>query len=391
MPHDPSPSGPIPAGPSRRAFLGGAAAATAALGLSPGEAAASKPRVAGLVSVSDEAEYDRLVKLCYNENPYGPSESVLRALEHATRYANRYLCPDGGVLQAIAAHHGVAPENVLLGAGSTEVLGIAARAFLAEGQQIIGSTPTFELVYQFATGVQAAAHRLPLLGDYRQDVKAIAAAARRPDAGFVYVCNPNNPTGLIVTRDEVAELVDAATSDTPLVIDEAYCDFADSDAYRSALPYVRSGEPVVVVRTFSKAYGMAGVRLGYAVAPPELIERMSRHAGDMSVSVLARWAGAAAIADQQARQRVCEETIRLRREVTVELRGLGYESLDSQASFFMVDLKRPVKPVIDAFRTEGVLVGRPFPPMLNHLRVSIGAPAEMQRFLDAFKKILPAA
>jgi histidinol-phosphate aminotransferase len=217
------------------------------------------------------------------------------------------------------------------------------------------------------------------------------AAARKPDAniGFVYLCNPNNPTGVVVGKQEVGELVAGLPSDLPVLIDEAYHDFVDDDAYETAIPHVLAGRPVIVARTFSKAYGMAGVRLGYAVATPAMIDRLNRHAGDMSVSALAKWAGVAALADRKTYDFVRGETLKLRSETTAELRQLGYESLPSGGNFFMVDLKTPVGPVISAFRDRGILVGRPFPPLLEHLRVTVGARDEMAKFVAAFREIMP--
>jgi histidinol-phosphate aminotransferase len=385
----------------RRDFIAGLTAGAAALGWrsstghaqSPAAGAAGGGAPAPIVNNDISADaFDAQIKLCFNENPYGPSEATLDAIKHACRYANRYGYPDGGITRAIAEYHDASPANILLAAGSTEILSIVAQAFLGDRQRVLGVAPTFGSVYQFATGLDADSIQLPLRPDYGQDIPAMIAAARKPGAniGFVYLCNPNNPTGVVVGKQDVNELLDGLPSDLPVLIDEAYHDFVDDSAYETAIPHVLAGRPVIVARTFSKAYGMAGVRLGYAVATPAMIDRLNSHAGDMSVSALAKWAGAAALADRKTYDFVRGETLKLRGETTAELRQLGYESLPSGGNFFMVDLKTSVGPVISAFRDRGILVGRPFPPMLEHLRVTVGARDEMAKFVAAFREIMPA-
>jgi histidinol-phosphate aminotransferase len=267
------------------------------------------------------------------------------------------------------------------------------RAFLQPGQRVLGVSPTFHSVYEFATGCKADSIQLPLTDNHEQDIPGLVAAANKPDAnvGFLYLCNPNNPTGMVVPKDQVAQLLDGAPRGLPVLVDEAYHDFVDDPAYESAIAHVVADRPVVVARTFSKVYGLAGVRLGYAIAPPQLIARMNQHAGDMSVSALAKWAGVAALTDRASYDRVRLNLIQSRNATTARLDKAGYATLPSGGNFFMVDLRRPVGPVITAFRDRGILVGRPFPPMNEHLRVSIGTPEDMQKFIAAFNDILGAA
>jgi histidinol-phosphate aminotransferase len=173
----------------------------------------------------------------------------------------------------------------------------------------------------------------------------------------------------------------------PVLIDEAYHHYVDTPEYATSIPYVLEGRPVIVTRTFSKIYGLAGMRLGYAIASKALIDRMRPHCTG-SINALVKWAGVTALADIAAAERVRSTTLQLRRKTTAELDGMGFKVLPSQTNFFMVHIRRPVQPVIDEFRTRGVLVGRPFPPMLEHLRVSVGTAEEMARFLGAFKEIV---
>ncbi|HUF51900.1 MAG TPA: histidinol-phosphate transaminase [Longimicrobiales bacterium] len=377
---------------SRRGFVGAGAAAFGYLG-TRGAAGlwAEDDAVAAHALFAQEDPYDAMAKLAFNENPYGPSESVLKAMNYAYKYASRYGYPDSGLVRALAAHHGVATENIMLGAGSGEILEVVGVSLLGDGKKVIGVEPSYGQVYQHATSVRAEAVTVPLLPDYRQDMGALIDAANRHarDVGFVYLCNPNNPTGRIVTKREVQQLLDGIPRDMPVLIDEAYHHFVDDSEYATSIPYVLEGRPVIVARTFSKIYGMAGIRLGYAVAPRALLQRMGPYSTG-SISALARYGGMAALQDNAAEARVRETTLQLRRKTTAQLQRLGFDVIPSETNFFMVHLRRPVQPVITEFRSRGVAVGRPFPPMTEHLRVSIGTPAEMDRFMAAFREIMQA-
>lgn len=245
-------------------------------------------------------------------------------------------------------------------------------------------------MYQYASGIKADAIKLPLGADYRQDIPSLIAAtkANYRDVGLVYLCNPNNPTGIIVTKQEVKQLLDGIPPDVPVLIDEAYHHFVEDPNYATSLPYVLEGRQVVIARTFSKIAALAGMRLGYAVAPKALIDRMRPHSVG-SINALVKWGGVAALKDTASQQQVKSMTLQLRKKTTAELESLGYKVLPSETNYFMVHIRRQVQPVIEEFRQKGVLVGRPFPPMLEHLRVSVGTAEEMNRFVTAFKEIFP--
>jgi len=381
---------------SRRGFVGGLATAVGYLGLKPdGELwAQGGPPRAGLAPLAAprRQDYDSLAKLASNENPYGPSDLVLKAMSDAFKYSNRYGYPDGDIQEAIAKHHGVDPDNILLGAGSSEILEVVGLAFLETGQKVVGVEPTYGTVYQQATSIRADAIRVPLLEDFRQDIPGIIKATNRNyrDVGFVYLCNPNNPIGRIITAQEVRQVLDSIPEDMPVLIDEAYHHFIDDPAYATSVPYVLEGRPVIIARTFSKISGLAGMRLGYAVAPRELIQRMRPYSTG-TVNALVKWGGVAALNDTETNERVKRVNRELRTKAIAELEGLGYSVIPSETNFFMVHIRRPVQPVITAFREKGVLVGRPFPPMLDYLRVSVGTADEMSRFSTAFKQVFTTA
>lgn len=387
---------PLYNGMSRRGFVGGVATAVGYMAFkSPSELMADE-------AVSEarrlraprgpEDPYDLLAKLSFNENPYGPPESVLKAMTQAFKYANRYGYPDGGITEAIAKHHGVKPENVLLAAGSGEILDVMGTAFAPDGKTVVGVEPSYGFVYSHVSSVKGDALTIPLTPDYRQDIGALLSTVKKHyrDVGFVYLCNPNNPTGRIVTKQEVRQLLDGLPADVPVLIDEAYYHFVEDSDYATSIPYVLEGRPVVVTRTFSKIAALAGMRLGYAITQPEYIKKLSPFISD-SISAVVKWGGVAALADTESQAHVKKVTLELRKQTTSELKSLGYEVVPSETNFFMVNLKRPVRPVIAEFEKKGVLVGRPFPPMNEHLRVSVGNADEMKRFMVAFKEIMASA
>lgn len=379
---------------SRRGFVEGLAAVAGALALSPAAARAADvlvrqgggPSFDGRAFAADD--YDSYAKLAANENPYGPSDVVMQAMTNAFKYSNRYGYPDGHILEEIARLHGVEPNQILLGAGSGELLSVAALAFLGEGRRVIGVQPTFDTVFRFATGVHAESIQLPLKADHTQDIPLMIRTTRQNwrDVGLVYLCNPNNPTGRIVTATEVQQLLDSIPEDVPVLIDEAYHHFVEDPAYATSLPYVAQGRQVIVTRTFSKISGLAGMRLGYAIAPAPLINRMRPHS-IASINALVKHGAVAAMKDVEGQARVKRVNSELRAKTVAAVEKLGYTVIPSETNFFMVHIKRPVVPVIAAFKEKGVLVGRPFPPMTEHLRVSVGTPAEMERFLSAFGQL----
>lgn len=389
---------------SRRHFLGGASAAAAlgTLGIAP-EGVAARDILAAQKGIrrlpggaplwraqqSQVDAYDALAHLSSNENPFGPSDKAIEAMTYAFKYSMRYGYPDNNVQDRIAQAHGVPRDHVLMGAGSGEILDVVGLTYLAADKKVVGVEPSYGSVYSHATGIDAETILLPLEADYRQNIERMVEATNRNarDVGFVYLCNPNNPTGVTVTADEIAYLLDNIPQDIPVLIDEAYHHFVEDPAYEESLKYVREGRRVIVARTFSKIYGMAAMRIGFAVAPPDMIAEM-RNYSTGSVNALARWGAVASMDDKPASDRMLAHNRRWREQTISDVEGLGYQVIPSQTNFFMVDLRTRVAPIRQAFRERGVAVGRDFPPMLEHLRVSVGTEEEMGRFMNAFEDIM---
>src|SRR5262245_63060930 len=378
---------------SRRKFMGGVAAAVGYLGVKPEAdllAQQGAPAAAPRVRPAND-DWDSFAHLSSNENCWGPPESVMKAMNNAWKYANRYGYPDGNLVGEIAKHHGVKQENILLGAGSGEILDVVGTTYLLGGKKVLGVEPTYSSVYQHATGIKTSVIKLPLNKDYTQNIPAMIKAANdhASEIGLVYLCNPNNPTGLIVTKEEVKQLLDGIPKGMPVLIDEAYHHFVDDKRYATSVPYVIEGRQVVIARTFSKIAALAGMRLGYAIASTENIQKMRPYSMG-SINALVKWGGVTALKDEAAQAEVKGKTLALRKKTTGELAAYGYESIQSETNFFRVEIGREIQPVIDEFRTRKVAVGRPFPPMTKHMRVSIGTEEEMDRFMKAFKEIFPA-
>jgi histidinol-phosphate aminotransferase len=314
---------------------------------------------------------------------------VKKAMTDSFKYAQLYGTPDNGLMDALTKLHGVPRQNLLLGCGSGEILQLAGTGFVIGAQKaVVGVDPTYGDVFSQAAQIKADAIRVPLRADYSQDMSWLIKAVKNNyrNVGLVYVCNPNNPTGMIVSKQEIRQLLDGLPEDIPVLIDEAYHHFVEDRNYESAIPYVLEGRPVIVARTFSKIAGLAAMRLGYAIARPDLLAKMRTYqTGSQSVAV--RFGAAASIADTASMERVKRLNTELRNKTVAELKSLGYESLPSEANFFMLHVKRPVQGVIADFREKGIAVGRPFPPMTEHLRVSVGTAEEMARFMTAFKEI----
>jgi histidinol-phosphate aminotransferase len=290
---------------------------------------------------------------------------------------------------AIAKHHGVAAEQVVLGCGSSEILQMADLAFTGPGRRAVAAEPTFEAVLRYAKVLRAEPVTVPLSPDFRHDLGKMAAACQA-GAGLAYVCNPNNPTGTIVSGDELAGFASRVPIATTILVDEAYAHFVEDPSFRSALDLIAKHPNVVVARTFSKIYGMAGLRLGYAVGTKERIGDMAKYAtfSNANAAVLAAALASLDDPDLVTRQRsLLNDT---RRWLVAEMDRQGRRTIPSHTNFVMIDVGGDVKPVIQAFRDRNILVGRKFPSLPNWLRVTIGTPDEIKAFAAALHEIVPA-
>jgi histidinol-phosphate aminotransferase len=331
-----------------------------------------------------------VVQLNSNENPYGPSAKALEAAERAHAVYNRYPdALDDEARRAIAKLHGVGPERIVLGCGSSEILQMADTAFTGPGKTAVAAEPTFEAVLLFARVVHADGVKVPLTPDFRHDLPKMAAACNEK-TGLVYVCNPNNPTGTIVSGDEVAAFAAKVPASATILVDEAYHHFVEDPGYRSSCELMEKHPNVVVARTFSKIFGMAGLRLGYAIGSEVKIAEMAKYATFSNANAAVLSAALASLADPDLVPRQKKAINDTRRWLVAEMAKQGRRTIPSEANFVMIDVGGDVAPLIPAFRDKKILVGRKFPSLPNWLRVSIGKPEEMQAFAAALQTIVPA-
>ena len=354
-------------------------------------AAPSLPRLNLLDATKRKPMPAGAIRLNFNENPYGPSPKALAPPSPiAASIANRY--PDAAyreVINALAQKFNLKPENIILGCGSTEILRAADDAFLDPTRNVVAAAPTFEAVLEYARVLNSNAVQIPLTPDHRHDLPKMAAACTSK-TGVVYVCNPNNPTGTIVTRDEFAAFVQAVPPTTLIVVDEAYFDFVDDPRYASAIEFIPAHPNVIVARTFSKIYGMAGMRLGYAIGAKEPIARLAAQLLQDNGNAAVLQAALASLADSD-HVATCRAQLNATRQwLCAELTKDSRPFIPSQANFVMLDMGTDVKPIIEQFRARNIFVGRQFPAMPDFLRVTIGTQPEIESFLAALREISPA-
>lgn len=332
------------------------------------------------------------INLAANENPFGPSPKAVKAMQ--TVLSEAHLYPDNDVSelrQKLAEFHGIGPENIVPAAGSTALLGVIARTLLSPGLNAITSERSF-LIYPIAT--QAAGGRLiqtPMRGD-SFDLDAILASIDR-HTRIVFLSNPNNPTGTIRTASLIDRFLDELPGHVTLVLDEAYYDFAEHFSklrgidYSHAVDAVRQGRKLVVLRSFSKVHGLAGIRVGYGIGSAELMSQVERTRTIFSVSVVAQAAALAALRDQPHIEKTLENNARQSERLIAGMARLGYPVAPTWANFLYCELEEDAANVAQHIEQEGVIV-RPLGPWgaPTAIRVTIGTPEQNDRFLQAFKK-----
>ena len=345
-----------------------------------------------------EAVAPGMICLSSNENPLGPGAAVLDAVKTAFGPAGatpgRYSGSSRDLIEAIAKKQGVKPENIVLGCGSTQILRSATHLFTAKDKALVGTIPTYEECAGYAEMMGHPVRPVALDNEFKIDLDKFAAAAK--GAGLVFYCNPNNPTATYVgaraTREFLAR-VSRESPDTTVLVDEAYFDYVTDPDHDTHIPIAVENPRVLVARTFSKAYGMAGLRIGYAVGHPETIKKMAEWdagSGTSSLNVLAMRAAIAAI--QRDPSFVATERQRNKdvRDFTMKwFADRGMKPTDSQANFMFVNIGRPAKEFREACKAKGVLVARDFPPFeKTHCRISYGTMDEMKKAVTVFGDVL---
>lgn len=362
---------------SRRSLMLRSAAALAAGTL------ATRP---GLGQQSRPPAPPGLARLIANENPYGPSATARQAASDALATAWQYPFGQEAALRAlIAEREGLSPEHVIIGEGSAEILRMAALLYGADGGEVVAAVPTFDFLQTYVRAIGGAVVEVPLDAEMRHDLDRLAAALT-PRTRLVYVCNPNNPTGTLVPGARLRPFLTEIVRKVPVLVDEAYLDLWDDLPGHTAVDRVVAGDPVIVTRTFSKLHGLAGLRVGYGLAPPAIIRQLE--ARQMTIRGSIGVAAATASYQDLAFQAFSRARLREGMDLTLAtLRDLQRPHVENgRGNFVFFDTGGPLADFSAAMRREGFMIGRPFPPYDNWARVSVGTVEQMQAFAGALRR-----
>src|SRR3984893_4784613 len=373
------------------AICGAAAPALRGFPLAPGMEEAlwgTSASAAGLAGVATAAEP---VLLYRNENPYGPSGKVVAAMRESAAGGNRYPRTEYDTLvDKLAALHKVKREQIVLGCGSGEILCMAAMAFLKPGKGLVEAAPTFPALGKLAQTANIEVVDVPLNKRYEHDLPTMLERVVPSSTGLVYIVNPNNPTGTITPHKDIETFIAKLPPGVTVLIDEAYHHFAmQGGEYESFLDRPTGDPRVIVARTFSEIYGLAGMRIGYAVASPEIAKRLAAGFPGWSVSVVSARAASAALDDVEYMRIGVKRNTDDRQEFMNQANARMLRCIDSQTNFVMMNPQRPQDEVIAHLKQHNILIGPKYPALDKYIRVSLGKPEEMKIFWQAWD-LMPA-
>lgn len=347
---------------------------------------------AGVTMPWELAEFDHsddengLIKLSANENPYGPSSLVRQAMTDAFSKACRYPSDEiNNLTEKIAKKEGVSPNHILITIGSTEGLKLAVLAYLRNGGEVVAATPTFEAMLTYAEACGAYVHRVPVDQDLVTDLEAMSKRCNA-DTKMVFVCNPNNPTGTILPGDAMRHFCTEMAKRTMVFSDEVYMDYVEQRGYPSMIDLVKNELNVIVSRTFSKVYGMAGLRIGYLIARPEIISRIKKYQIDRP-NMLALLAADTALTDRDFYDFSLEKNRNSKKMICDTLDQLGLKYTQSHANFVFFRSGMDIATFNKKMKDQGILVGRAFPPLSDWCRLSTGRTEDMPKVQKALKSI----
>ena len=372
----------------RNFFRNAAAGAVAAAALPPIADLAFSELVPG----SRASELGGPIILSRNENAYGPSQKVIASMQDSLQFVNRYPdAADKALHERIAQSHSIQPDQMVLGCGSGEILNTCAAAFVGHGKKLITGLPTFEAIGRFAKILGAEVVEVPLASNYSHDLAAMLARTGS-DTGLIYICNPNNPTASLTARKDLEDFVRKLPATTTVLIDEAYHHFVEPSAaeYSSFIDHPMHDDRVIVARTFSKVYGLAGIRAGYAVGSPEKIRALANLRLKEGINAVAAHCALAAYDDLDYVHMSEKRNARDRQEFFAQAKSRNIQVIPSQTNFAMLQTNRPAPAVIAHFKQHNVEIARLFPSMNTFVRVSFGTPPQMQQFWRVWD-LLPSA
>jgi histidinol-phosphate aminotransferase len=365
---------------SRRMFLQLSAAATAAMAF----------RIATEASLAAEERnvfHPGAVVIDANENPLGPCDAARKAIVDMAPQGGRYsYWLKEEFVKTFTELEGLKPEYLRVFPGSSEPLHFSVLSFTSPSRSYVTADPGYEAGMRASKMSGARVVKTPLTKSYAHDVKAMITAA--PDAGLFYVCTPNNPSGTMTPHSDIEQLLAGKPKGSVVLVDEAYIHFSNGV---SALDLVKADQDVIVLRTFSKIYGMAGIRCGMAIARPDLLAKLETYNGWSAMPITAVAAATASLKHEQLVSERKQLNARIRQKSFDWLARQGYVAVPSETNFFMVDAKRPAREVIDALAKRNVYIGRPWPVWPTHLRITVGTQSEMDAFHEAFQAVMTNA
>ena len=330
------------------------------------------------------------IRLDKNENPYGPSEACLSAMQSALSISNRFPSSElDDLVNQIAGLHGVSPERVTIGAGSTEVMRMAAAAYLSPGKHVITASPTYNTIAEFAASLGSEVVTVPLTKTYAHDLDATLARVNS-STGLIYVCNPNNPTGTLTLRSDIEAFLRKIPGRSPVLIDEAYHHYVDpTAAYASFIDRPVDDNRVIVTRTFSMIYGLAGLRIGYAISSPEIAQNLSRNRLPLGINEVGARAAAAALSDVKHLRLSIKRNADDRQEFFNQANGRMNRWINSHTNFVMMKGGLPPQQIIEHFQQQRILLGPLVPELPKFVRISLGTRDQMMQFWRVWDALPP--
>ncbi|HJO39724.1 MAG: aminotransferase class I/II-fold pyridoxal phosphate-dependent enzyme [Vicinamibacterales bacterium] len=346
------------------------------------------------LAAAAQAATQEIIRISGNENARGPGRAAVEAMEEVLHgNVGRYgFSAPADLAEALSRSvgHGLTSENVITSTGSGALLQAGTRAYVSPSRPLVNATPSFLSTNRTAETLGADIRLVPVLADLSIDLDGMAEAAN--GAGMVFLCNPNNPTATAHSHGDIAAFIRKVKSSSPstaILVDEAYIEYATDPAVDTAAAEALEYDDVFITRTFSKAYGMAGMRLGWAAGRPATLAKLQAAWGLGNINVMTAAGALASLDDPDHMVAEREENRRIREFTINAFKEMGYEATDSQTNFLFVNIRQPASDFRDAAAEQGVMVGRDFPPMENsHSRISLGTMEEMQRAVEVFKRIL---
>jgi len=330
---------------------------------------------------------DTPIRMMFNENPYGPSETARKAMVAAFDEGNLYSNKGRNELRELIAEQvGLTPDHVMLGSGSREVLNVAGLYCGLEDGELVSPYPTFEALNNYTETIGAKVHRVPLNDALDTDLDAMRKAITAKTK-LVYVCNPNNPTGVAIPADKLRPFCEEVSKEALVFVDEAYHEYVDRPGYRSMIELVKEGHNVLVSRTASKVHGLAGLRIGFGFGHPDLITHLSRRMTGTTNLIGVR-AALASYRDREFQHFSIQKNREGKEIIYKLLQETGHKYLESHTNFIFIHIRRPIQEFQQTMQKRGLLVGRPFPPYLDWCRLSMAKPEEMQQFAQAFREVM---